>query len=116
MAHLLEKKAGYLKELGKFKAFTVSMGRLVQDNSETLCFSFKKITAPFLIFSVLFILAIGFFKTLFFNHKHKTFSLKTIHEMLCQRRQNWLILPAKGTYSELMLCVCAFSVQACTLI
>ena len=74
------------------------MGRLVQDNSETLCFSFRKITAPFLIFSVLFILAIGFFKTLFFNHKHKTFSLKTIHEMLCQRWQNWLILPSKGTF------------------
>ena len=36
MAHLLEKKTGYLEELGKFKAFTVSMGRLVQDNPETL--------------------------------------------------------------------------------
>ena len=56
--------------------------------TQRLCFSFRKIIASFLIFSVLFILTIGFYKTLFLNHIHKTFSLKTIHEMLCKRREN----------------------------
>lgn len=68
MAHLLEKKAGYLEELGKFKAFNVSV---VQNNPETLHFGFRKNTAPFLIFSVPLILAMGFFKKLFFNHTNR---------------------------------------------
>ena len=65
-AHLLERKTGYVEELGKFKTLHVSLGSLVQNNPGFTLGLRRLQTLSLFSVSHLF-WQLGFFK-LFFNH------------------------------------------------